>query len=93
MPSSHDGKIKSVLMGPVYGKKFFIKIEGTMKSTSSCQSNKNFDYVLDTSTTEGEQYMSIILTAYASGSPVSISGYDHCTIYTGVTDFRVITLR
>ncbi|MBQ4835176.1 MULTISPECIES: hypothetical protein [Pseudoalteromonas] len=90
---SHTGKITSILSGPVYGDKLFIKVEGSLIKKSSCHTNTNFDYVLDTSTASGERYMSMILTAYASGRSVTITGYDGCSIYTGVTNFRSISLK
>lgn len=90
---SISGKVKSVLVGHVYQNKLFIEVEGGMANTAFCQVNPTFDFVLDISTDSGKAYMSIILAAYAAGKDVSLSGYDECTIYSGVTNFRSIHVK
>ncbi|WP_046007381.1 hypothetical protein [Pseudoalteromonas rubra] len=86
--SNQTGKITSLLAGPVYGDKLFFKVDGAINQKPSCHTNEHFDYVLDISTSTGKAYMSLIMAAYAAGKTVTVSGYDKCSIYTGVSNFR-----
>ncbi|MCG7533369.1 hypothetical protein [Pseudoalteromonas sp. OOF1S-7] len=91
--SNQTGKITSLLTGPVYGDKLFFKVNGAIKYKPSCHTNEHFDYVVDISTSTGKAYMSLIMAAYAAGKTVTVSGYDECSIYTGVSNFRSLNSK
>ncbi|TMP24475.1 hypothetical protein CWB99_22300 [Pseudoalteromonas rubra] len=91
--SNQTGKITSLLTGPIYGDKLFFNVDGTINNKPSCHTNEHFDYVLDISTPSGQAYMSLIMTAYAADKTVTVTGYDKCSIYIGVSNFRSINTK
>jgi hypothetical protein len=90
---SQSGKVTSILVGHVYQNKLFLGVEGVMANAPPCQVNPTFNFVLDISTESGKAYMSVILAAHAAGREVHLTGYDECTIYAGVTNFRSIHVK
>ncbi len=86
-------KIKSVLVGEVYGNKVFIELTVKPSVEASCQTNSDYSYIFDPTTEVGKITMSMLLTAYASGRDVYLNGYDTCTIYDGVENLRQIWIK
>lgn len=87
------GVITNILSGPVYGDKLFIQLTGAMENKPNCHNNGNYSFVVDTSTDSGKAYMSLVLMAFASARQVDITGFDGCSIYSGVTNFRSISIK
>lgn len=80
--SIYEGKIKALLAGPNYNSILYIQIDRSVGSitdeVAECD-NPNWDYIIDTSTDNGEFYASLALAAYMGDKTVNIQGYDDCS--------------
>lgn len=82
-------KIKNLGSGPYYdalcgsGSCVFVAVEPTVGGKPGCASNTYWDFALDTSTASGKATYALILTAYAAGQNISISGANTCSFSPG----------
>ncbi len=80
--STFEGNITELLVGPNYGSLLYIQVDktnGTLTNEVQNCANPNWDYLIDTSTTSGNLYSSMILAAHMAGKSVYIEGYDDCS--------------
>jgi len=88
-------KIKSIYIGPGYGKKVFIEVKDkpTGERPAGCNRNANFDFILDLKSEHGKEYYSAILALYASGKTLRLQSYDSCNLHNSVPDLKTIWLQ
>ncbi len=65
--SNYTGKIDSVFTGiyPPYAGKVFISVTGSVTDIAPCQTNTAYDYVFDSSTQDGVNTLTMLLSAIA----------------------------
>ncbi len=74
--------ISEVLSGPSQGGKVLLKVSPNPSSLIGCSAEigTTWNYVFDSSTDDGKNTLSMVLTAYASGKPVKLVGASECGI-------------
>lgn len=82
-----SGVIQTIHMGPHYGTKVFVKVTGTATAQPACAIN-DFQFVFDSNTPTGRALLATALAAYGAGQPVTVNGYDQCTLWNSSEDLR-----
>ncbi len=88
-------KISSILMGEAYGNVALIGISVKPGTVPACQTNPDYNYIIDLSTDVGKATLSLALTAYAAQKDVYLNGFDSCTLLpsVGVERLRQIWIK
>ncbi len=69
----------------------WVQLEGQHNSKPQCATSQEYWMIKDENTQAGKSQISILLTAYASGRPVSISGLNTCTRWGDGEDIDTVT--
>ncbi|WP_153067088.1 hypothetical protein [Steroidobacter cummioxidans] len=87
------GVIREVHLGPVYGTKVFLKIDGTATTLPpSCQTDTGYKFVFDADSPTGRALLATALAAQVSGQNVKLNGYNECNLFGTVEDLRWLSL-
>jgi hypothetical protein len=87
-----SGVIKEIHLGPVYGTKVFLKVQGTATNQPACVTNPDYAFVFDQDSATGRALLATVLTAQSSGQSVKLNGYNSCALFGTVEDLRWISI-
>ena len=89
---SQQGKVTSVLVRQSDGLHYFY-ISGTANGRPSCANGFSYWMIKDENSAAGRSQLSMLLTAYASGKTVRVTGTGACTRWGDGEDLNTIQLK
>lgn len=87
-----EGQITKILVRQSDGLHYFF-MSGTATNRPACAAGHTYWILKDENSIAGKSQLSMLLTAYASGKTVSVSGTDACTRWGDGEDVNVIQLK
>lgn len=89
---STTGIITSVYVNRQLGNVAFIGMSTAKSNSPSCQTNLNFQYVLDMSTADpnAAQLFTMILAARTAQLSITLTGEGTCSVFAGTEDLIVV---
>jgi hypothetical protein len=87
------GLIKTLYLGPAYGSKVFIEVDGSPTGTVGCDAADQWSFAFDASSAEGKVYLATLLSAYSTQRTVRLISTDDCNVYAQIASLGTIWLK